>query len=414
MTVKLYPRLIFDIGWRDLCASLLALPFLPPRTQIIDQIQTFWPSSHHVLVSLCARTAFASLLEVLQLPTGSEILVSAINIRHMVEIIEHYGCIPVPVDIDKATFAPDLQQFKAAISARTRVVLIAHLYGAIVPLSPYAEVCQARGLLLVEDCAQAFAGQQYLGHPQADVSLFSFGPIKSCTALGGAVTLLRDPQLAQTMQELEQRYPTKSNGWFGRRLLKYLGLKFLAEPTRLGLLMIALQWLNLETDPLINSLTRGFAAGDILCQLRYQPPTGLLNLLQRRLQSVTDSHFHRRAHIAQTFLAQLQGQVTLPGQLATQHTYWLVPILVKEPSALIQKLQAAGFDATRGTTSLRAIGGTTPIAQQLMEQVVYLPVSANLPDVELTRLAGLVNDFAAPNPGSLLETVGATLKSKIS
>jgi len=42
--------------------------------------------------------------------------------------------------------------------------------------------------LLVEDCAQAFAGTQYYGYPQADVSLFSFGAIKSCTALGGAVT----------------------------------------------------------------------------------------------------------------------------------------------------------------------------------------------------------------------------------
>jgi perosamine synthetase len=403
MTVKLYPRLVLDIGWRDLCAGLLALPALPPRTQIIAEIQAFWPPSHQVLVNLCARTAFALLLEALQLPPGSEIIVSAVNIRHMVDIIERHGYVPVPVDIDMATLAPDLQQFKAAISAKTRVVLIAHLYGAIVPLEPYAEVCQAHGLLLVEDCAQAFAGRQYLGYPQADVSLFSFGPIKSCTALGGAVTLIKDPQLAQTMQKLEQDYPVKSNGWFGRRLLKYLALKFLAEPTRLGLLVVILQWLNRDPDLLINSLTRGFAAGDILYQLRYQPPTGLLNLLRRRLQQVTDSHFHRRAQIAQTFLAQLQGQITLPGQRVVQHSYWLVPILVKQPSALIQRLQAAGFDATRGTTSLRAIGSTTLTAQQLMEQVVYLPIATHLPDSELARLAELVNDFTAHDPGDPLE-----------
>jgi dTDP-4-amino-4,6-dideoxygalactose transaminase len=392
--VKLHPRLVLDIGWQDFAAGIFGVLRQPSKANSLAQIQACWPTDHTLLVNLSVRTAFDLLLTTLQLPPGSEIIVSAINIRHMVEIIEQHHCVLRPIDIDLATLAPDLTQLKAAISPRTRLVLIAHLYGAITPLDAYAEICHDHDLLLVEDCAQAFAGQQYLGHPQADVSLFSFGPIKSCTALGGAVTLVKDPQLAKQMKLQEQDYPLKSEAWFAKRLLKYFWLKVFSQPVLLGMLMSVLRSLKLETDTLINSLTRGFAAGDILTQLRYQPPKGLLNLLRHRLQTITDQSFQYRAKVAASFLAQLHRKPQ-PGHEAVLHSYWLVPILTDNPTALIQTLQAAGFDATRGTTSLTSIGEMSPNAHHLIDQVVYLPVSRQLPTTESLRLAELVNGSMA-------------------
>ena len=63
------------------------------------------------------------------------------------------------------------------------------------PLQPFAEKAQEHGLLLWEDCAQAFDGR-YAGHPEADAVMFSFGPIKTATALGGVIVALAGPDPA--------------------------------------------------------------------------------------------------------------------------------------------------------------------------------------------------------------------------
>eukprot|EP00961_Rhodomonas_salina_P101196 1361985-Rhodomonas_salina.1 len=47
---------------------------------------------------------------------------------------------------------------------------------------PVIEFAQAHNLLVIEDCAEAFDGLRYKGHPKSDVVLFSFGPIKFATA----------------------------------------------------------------------------------------------------------------------------------------------------------------------------------------------------------------------------------------
>ncbi|MBF2015212.1 MAG: aminotransferase class V-fold PLP-dependent enzyme [Rivularia sp. T60_A2020_040] len=129
-------------------------------------------------------------------------------------MIRSHGLIPVPIDITRDTIAPNLQLLEQLVSPRSKVLLIAHLFGVIIPLQPYVDFCKKYHILLVEDCAQAFAGTQYYGYPQADVSLFSFGAIKSCTALGGAVALIKDKQLADKMELIEQKYPQKSEFWY--------------------------------------------------------------------------------------------------------------------------------------------------------------------------------------------------------
>jgi dTDP-4-amino-4,6-dideoxygalactose transaminase len=94
----------------------------------------------------------------------------------------------------------------------------------ITNLDPYAKLCRKHNIILIENCAQAFTGSKYYGYPDADISFFSFGAIKSCTALGGAVALVGNKQLARQIKSIEQQYAVKSETWFFKRLLKYLGL----------------------------------------------------------------------------------------------------------------------------------------------------------------------------------------------
>ena len=98
-------------------------------------------------------------------------------------------------------------------------------------------------------------------------------------------------------------------------------------------------------------------------------------------------------------LGRLDPSIPRPGGAAAKHAYWLVPILAREPDALCRALRSEGFDATRGTTSMRVVeapDADLTNARRLLDEVVYLPVSARVPDAELARLAALCNRLLPP------------------
>src|SRR5262249_41100870 len=152
---------------------------------------------------------------------------SALNIPHMSAIIRHHGLVPVPADLDPHTLAPDLGALTRAITQRTRAVLIAQLYGSLTPLDAVAALARARNLLLIEDCAQGYDGV-YVGHPEADVSLFSFGPVKTAAALAGAVLRARDADLAARLRASQETWPTQCRWDYAKRLGQFAALKALS------------------------------------------------------------------------------------------------------------------------------------------------------------------------------------------
>jgi perosamine synthetase len=406
---RIYPRLQIDISFANLTKSLFSFGQTIDTNQNINSIKSFWKVDKEILITLSVRTAFDLFLQSLKLPADSEILISAINIRDMVEIVELHGLIPVPVDISLENYEPSLLLLEKCVSPNTKILLVAQLFGAIFSLQPYIEFCKKYNLILIEDCAQAFAGKKYYGHPQADVSLFSFGPIKSCTALGGAVALVRDKIQAENMLYLQENYTKKSEFWFFVRVLKFLSLKVLSIPWIYCQLLHFLLLLGKDIESTINATTRGFSKGDLLSKIRYRPPHHLVWLLARRLSECED--FSVRAETAQNFIELLQRNlptngetnIIIPGLLAEYNSFWLVPILASMPELLLMKLRQNGFDATRGNTSLIVMSscsnhGDYPLpdnAKYLMEHVIFLPIYKDVPETELQRLAQSIDSAAS-------------------
>jgi dTDP-4-amino-4,6-dideoxygalactose transaminase len=401
--LKVYPRLRLDISFGDLAASLFSFLYFSNRKQQIQEINSFWKSNKEVLVTLSVRTSLDLLLQSLNLPPGSEVLMSAVNIRDLVKIVKQHGLVPVPIDISLETLAPELELAEPLISEKTKIFIVAHLFGSIMDLKPYAQLCQKHKILLIEDCAQAFVGSKYYGYEEADVSFFSFGPIKSCTALGGAVTLIQNKTLSEKMKNIEEQYPGKSEFWFLKRVLKYLGLKTLSIPWIYGYLLVLLRFLGRDLDSAINSMTRGFSNGDILLKLRFRPPNRMVFLLKRRLRKCNNKWFENREIQARKFLSLLRHEISCPGSKAKWNSFWLISLLAHNPESLMTILRENGFDATRGNTSLTFIEDSRSDeqlrisnslqAKHLIQYVLYLPVSEYLSEKEFVRLAKLVNEI---------------------
>jgi dTDP-4-amino-4,6-dideoxygalactose transaminase len=117
--------------------------------------------------------------------------------------INYVGARPVFADVEEGTFNLDPAKVAAAITPRTKGIIVVHLFGQPARMNEIMELARARGLFVIEDCAQA-VGASY--HPEGgagtpvglmgDVATFSFYPTKNLGACGeGGAFVSRDETL---------------------------------------------------------------------------------------------------------------------------------------------------------------------------------------------------------------------------
>ncbi len=114
------------------------------------------------------------------------------------------GAKPVFADIDPDTFNISPDSILERITERTKAVLAVHLYGQPCDMGAIMDICEDRGLVLIEDCAQA-AGAEYSGKKVGSfghVGCFSFYATKNMTTGEGGMVTTNDSSLARKIKEL--------------------------------------------------------------------------------------------------------------------------------------------------------------------------------------------------------------------
>ena len=334
------------------------------------------------MVCLSVRSGLDLLLEALSPPAGSEFVVSAVTHLDMARILERHGVVPVPVDLDTATLEPRLDRLEGALTERTQAILVAHLYGGTVNLAPIAAVARDRGLLLVEDCAQSLGASPPGGDPLADVSMFSFGPIKTATALGGAVLRVSDPLLLDRMRELQAARPSQKRSAYAARAARFLALAALARPAVYGALARIV-----DLDRLVAGSVRGFSgAGDELFErLRLRPSAPLVSVLARRLRTFDRERIDARARVGEEMAALLSPRFARPGAERGAPDALGVPGRPARSASTRRRAAEVRLRRRAGTTAIGVV--TAPEgrpeleareASETMRDVVFLPVYPEL------------------------------------
>lgn len=405
--MPLHPRHRIDAGPDDVAfaAWACARPFR--RLRRAERVERAWSPAGDALVCLSARSGFDLLLSALDLPAGSEVLVSAVTIPDMARIVADHGLTPVPVDVDPATLAPRLDVLDRLINQRCRAVLVAHLFGGRLDLAPVAERCRRHGLLLIEDCAQSFRGPGDTGTPDADASLFSFGPIKTATAFGGGLVRVRDRAVLARMRRAQDRWPVQTRTAFAGRVVRFGLLVVVQHPVVYGLVARAAGRLGRPLDELVAGAARSFPEGSAP---RRQPSGPLLAVLHRRLAGFDGRRLALRAARGEEAARALGPVVDVPGHAQPERTWWLFAVAVDRPGDLVDRLRPAGFDASPATTALAAVPAPAerpeadPVeARRLLTRMVCLPVYPELPEPAFRRLLEVVGSMsslagAAPEP----------------
>jgi perosamine synthetase len=351
------------------------------------------------------RSGFDLLLTALELPPGSEMIVSAVTIPDMVRIVEHHQLSPVPVDVHGQTLQPVIEHLERSITPRTRAILVAHLFGTHIDMGPIIELARQHDLLVIEDCAQAFVGSAYGGHPDSDCALFSFGPIKTATALGGAVVRVRDSELRTRMCELQNAYPIQTRSSYLKRLLKYATFRTLSKPFNYGLLVRTLGVLGIDYDRALGNAAHSFGASDFFTQIRRQPSTPLLRMLGRRINGFDRNGATRlcRRTMRGDQLSQAIEVGMVVGSENPSHTYWVMPLRIANRAAVLTNLRTAGFDATARSSLIvvQSADGSSSEDSQIapwLAETIFVPGGEDMPDEQWGRLIAILQEVALPVP----------------
>jgi len=146
-------------------------------------------NSKHVQLVSSGTAAVSVALASAGVGAGDEVIMPTFTFVASFEAIMMLGAIPVLVDIDD-TLTLDPKAVEAAITDKTKAVMVVHMCGSMANLNELQKVCSTNGLVLVEDACQAI-GATYKGKPLGsigDLGCFSFDFVKTITCgEGGAV-----------------------------------------------------------------------------------------------------------------------------------------------------------------------------------------------------------------------------------
>ena len=128
---------------------------------------------------------------------GDEVIGVAAGFPTTVNPILQFGAVPVFVDVELGTYNIDASRIEAAITPKTRAIMLAHTLGNPFNLDAITALCRKYGLWLIEDCCDAL-GSTYDGRKVGtfgDIGTLSFYPAHHITMGEGGAVFTNDPEL---------------------------------------------------------------------------------------------------------------------------------------------------------------------------------------------------------------------------
>ncbi len=134
---------------------------------------------------------------------GDEVITTPYTFFATAGAIARVGATPVFVDIDPVTYNLDTSQIASKVNSRTRAIIPVHLYGQMADMDNVMAVAEKRGLIVIEDAAQAIGAENNgrragsIGH----YGCFSFFPSKNLGAAGdGGMIVTNDAERAEKLR----------------------------------------------------------------------------------------------------------------------------------------------------------------------------------------------------------------------
>lgn len=360
-------------------------PFLPPLEEFEVLLQEIWDSKwltnngvyHQRLeaslcsylginhLSLFSNGTLALITAMQSMKLSGEVITTPFSFVATTHALHWNGIKPVFVDIEPDTFNIDPSKIEAAITDKTTAILPVHVYGNPCDIDAIQKIADKHHLKVIYDAAHTFGvninGSSILN--AGDLSILSFHATKVFNTLEGGAIVMKTPEMKTKIDQLKN---------FG----------FVDEVT--------------ITDVGINAKMNEVQAAFGLLQLKY-----------------IDELINKRKNIADLYksgFANIEGVYIIPDILGVRHNFSYFPILFDS-----NKLKATRDDvynllrahkifsrryfyplisnlsayASLESASVKQL----PVANRVAEQVLCLPIYADLAEDDVVRIIGLIREI---------------------
>jgi dTDP-4-amino-4,6-dideoxygalactose transaminase len=188
---------------RVLDRGILSGPFAPEARAFEEEFAQF-VGARHALLTHCGTSALSVALAASGVRAGDEVIVPAYSFVATPLAVLHVGAIPVFADVDVATGCLEPSAAEAAVTPKTRAIMPVHMHGCAADMKAVLRLAQKRGLVVVEDAAQAH-GAEANGRRVGAVGAaggFSLQSSKNLSAGEGGVLVTNDPAVAELANSL--------------------------------------------------------------------------------------------------------------------------------------------------------------------------------------------------------------------
>lgn len=205
MEKEFIPYGLHDIGEDDIAAVVSTLKSKwitggPKVGEFEKKLSTYIGCENSVAV--CNGTAALDIaVQSLGLPKGSEVITTPFTFVASSNAILYNGCMPVFADIDKETRNIDPGRVRKKITKKTRAILFVDYAGHPCDIDEIKEIADENDLYLIEDACHAL-GAEYRRKKVgcfADLTVFSFHPVKHITTGEGGAVVTDDDELYERM-----------------------------------------------------------------------------------------------------------------------------------------------------------------------------------------------------------------------
>jgi len=199
-----------------------------PKIAEFEERFAAWVGARHAISFSSGTAALHGAAFAAGLAPGDEAITTPLTFCATANCILYQGATPVFADVSPDTLNLDPGEVAGKISPRTKAIIAVDYAGHPVPLDELAELAKAHGALLIEDACHAL-GAEYRGKRVggiADMTVFSFHPVKHLTTGEGGMVATNDPRRAETMRRFrnhgissEARERQEAGQWFYEMVL---------------------------------------------------------------------------------------------------------------------------------------------------------------------------------------------------
>ena len=323
--------------------------------------------AQHVITCGNGTDALQIAMMALNLQAGDEVILPAFTYTATAEVIALLKLTPVFVEVCADTFNIDVEAIAAAITTKTKALLPVHLFGQCANMEAIMALANKHNLYVIEDAAQAIGAQYTFTNGEmlqagcmGTMGCTSFFPTKNLGAFGdGGAIFCNESDLALQLKMIA------NHGQKEKYVHERIGVN-----SRLDTLQAAI--LNVQTKYLPAAITRKQAIA-----ARYDAALANITGLSIPFRDTKSIHvFH------QYTLRISERRNELKKYLADAGIDTMV--YYATPMHLQKAYQSVAFPK-----------GTFPIAEQLCEEVLSIPIHTTLTDVEIDFIIQKIKDFFA-------------------